>query len=68
MEGGREGGEGEGGRMVTCLAFIPLQLSVKVKGRRMLKAVTKVTKRIALHSLGFEDSRRDKPVFRSAKK
>ena len=54
--------------MVTCLAFIPLQLSVKVKGRRMLKAVTKVTKRIALHSLGFEDSRRDKPVFRSAKK
>ena len=46
----------------------PLQLSVKVKGRRMLKAVTKATKRIELHSLGFEDSRRDKPIFRSAEK
>ena len=46
----------------------PLQLSVKVKGRLMLKAVTKATKRIELHSLGFEDSRRDKPIFRSAEK
>ena len=59
----------EGGRacMVTCLVSIPLQLSLKVKGRRMLKAVTMATRRIELQGLGFEDSRRDKPIFRSEK-
>ena len=51
--------------VVTCLLSIPLQLSVKVKGRRMLKAVTMATRRIELQGLGFEDSRRDKPIFRS---
>ena len=53
--------------MVTCLVSIPLQLSVKVKGRRMLKAVTMANRRIELQGLGFEDSRRDKPIFRSEK-
>ena len=81
-EGGKGKGEGgrvrwrergalgkEGGRvhMVTCLVSIPLQLSVKVKGRRMLKAVTMATRRIELQGLGFKDSRRDKPIFRSEK-
>ena len=65
---GREGRtEGERVHVVTCFVSIALQLSVKVKGRRMLKAVTMATRRIELQGLGFEDSRRDKPIFRSEK-
>ena len=51
--------------LVLCFLILLWQLSVKLKGKRMLRTVTMVTRRVELRSLGFDDSRMDKPIFRS---